>query len=186
MRLFKVVIALLLTCSLSGCRRYYLEVSQLIINRDYLASTHVCSPDPRQHPPPYGRRLIISWQVPVEIMEQNPHIDLDVMFWNYTQERVTYVLDAKRGYVLYTLVGNEYLEKGGILSYKAQLITECGQVYRSWKQQLWVDLITVDEEEYLPPPQPAFPESGEQSESQALSSPNPDTDLLSSDRDDSL
>lgn len=151
-------------------------MSQLIINRDYLASAHVSSPDPRQHPPPYGRRLVISWQIPKEIFDQNPHIDLDVMFWNYTQERLTYTVEAKRGYVLYTLLGNEYLDKGGILSYKAQLVTECGQVYRNWQQQLWVDLINVDTEEYIPPEQPLFPERGEPQEAPSVSSSSPDTD----------
>lgn len=171
--------------AMAGCRRYYLEVSQQIINQEYLASTHVGSPDPRQSPPLYGRRLIISWQIPQEIYDQNPHIDLDVMFWNYTEERIPFTLGAKRGYVLYTLIGEDFLNKKGILSYKAELVTQSGQVYRSWKQQLWVDLIKVEDEGYVPLPPPAFPKSDELKESPVGSSPNQDTDRSSIDQVDS-
>ena len=174
MRLMKVLLLCLLLCPLAGCRRYYLEVSQQIINQATLASTHVGSPDPRQCPPPYGRRLIISWQVPKEIFDPNPHLDLNVMFWNYTEERYTFTMEAKRGYVLYSLIGDEYLEKRGILSYKAQLVTQSGQVYRSWKQQLWVDLIKVEDEGYIPPPQPLYSEPDAPRELSDASSPNPD------------
>ncbi len=145
------------TLTFSGCKRYYLEVAQQVINRDYLASTHVGSPDPLQCNPLYGRQLIISWQIPQEILNENPHVDLDIIFWNYTEERITYGVDAKRGYVLYTLAGSEYERMKGILSYKARLVTQNGRVYRDWEQQLWVDLIQIENEEFTPPPQPTFP-----------------------------
>lgn len=176
MKLLKVLLACFFLCSLSGCKRYYLEVSQQIVNQAILASTHVGSPDPRQCPPPLGRRLIISWQVPKEIFDQHPHIDLNVMFWNYTEERTSFTMEANRGYVLYTLIGSEFLEKGGILSYKAQLVTESGQVYRSWKQQLWVDLIKIEDEGYVPPPQPCYSEPDAPKESHGESFPSLDRD----------
>lgn len=149
-----VVLALLCT----GCKRYYLTVSQQIINRDFLASTHVGTPDPRQAHPPLGRRLIVSWQIPDEVLQKKPHIELDILYWNYTEGKEVYAIDRKRGYVLYTLVDQEFVEKEGLLSYKAKLVTEDGKVYRKWKQQLWVDLIKLDDEEVKLPQAPAFPE----------------------------
>ncbi len=147
----------LLLLSFAGCKRYYLEVAQQIVNREYLASSYIGSPDPLLCHPPYGRQLIVSWQVPKEVLAQNPHIELRVITWDYHEERISYPITSQRGYELYTLVNKEFEQTGGILTYKADLITQEGCVFRTWKHQLWVDLITIEEQPYLPPPEPDFP-----------------------------
>ena len=153
----KSVLVLFFCLVLSGCKRYDLTVTQQIINQEYLASSHVGTPDPRQACPPYGRRLIISWQIPREILNKHPKIELDIIYWDYTEGHLTYEVSERKGYVLYSLLNREFVEKKGLLSYRAKMVTEEGKVYRSWKQQLWVDLIHVKEEGYTPPPQPQFP-----------------------------
>ena len=152
------ILCLALFLFLGGCKRYYLMVSQEIVNRDSLASTHVGTPDPRQANPPEGRELCLSWQIPCEIFQQRPRLELDVIYWNYTEGHFFYSMDAKRGYVLYTLAGKEYEEKEGLLSYRARIVTQEGVVYRKWTQQLFVELIRVGDRDYTPPLQPALPE----------------------------
>lgn len=156
--LIKNVVVCVGLLGLVGCRRYDFSISQQIINRDYLASSHVNTPDPRLCCPPCGRSLIMSWHIPKEIFLRSARIELDVIYWNYTEGHFTYPIEYQKGYVLYTLVGEEYEEKQGLLTYRARLVTEDGYVYRNWTQQLWVDLIHFDEEPFHSPQKPDFPE----------------------------
>lgn len=153
----RLVVLLLFPLLLVGCRRYDFSVSQQIINRDYLASTHVCTPDPRQACPPCGRRLIMSWHIPRDILNRCPQIELDIIYWDYSEGHFSYPITEQKGYVLYSLLNEEYHEKKGLLSYKARIITADGYVYRTWKQQLWVDLIHIDETPFQPPSKPINP-----------------------------
>ena len=156
--LIKVLFLILIFSYVTGCKRYDFSVSQQIINRNYLASTHVNTPDPKQESPPNGKRLIMSWHIPKDIFERKHFIELDIIYWDYTEGHFTYPIESQKGYVLYSLLNEEFEKKKGLLSYKARIVTSDGFEYRNWKQQLWVDLIHVDEESYEPIPAPQFPE----------------------------
>lgn len=145
MAMIKFFVLLSVLFCVSGCQRHYLSITQQIVNRDLLASTHVATPDPRQANPPLGRRLIISWQVPSEIVEKEAQIHLDVIYWNYTEESFTFPVKKRKGEVLLSLLGQEFDEKKGFLTYKACIKTKEGEIYREWKQQLWVELIHTEE-----------------------------------------
>ena len=128
---------------LGGCQKYYLSVCQQWIDARYLSSTHVNTPDPRQENPPIGQMLAIDWRVPEELLAKKPHIELDLIFWDYTQEQKTYPIHQRMGWATYKLLNEHYDKTGGILTYKAAIVTEDGTVYREWKHQLWVKLITL-------------------------------------------
>ncbi len=51
------------------------------------------------------------------------------------------------GWVTYQLLNEEYNAVDGILTYKAEIITEDGEVFCDWKHQLWVNLITLKEDQ---------------------------------------
>lgn len=142
----KLPLFLLVPLLLSGCDKYFVSVSQQKINASYLASTHVNTPDPRREHPPIGQMLVIEWQVPEEILNKRPKILLDVIFWNYTEETETFPIVDRAGTVTYSLLDAEYEKKKGILTYKAEIVTEDGEVFREWRHQLWVKLIHVQEE----------------------------------------
>ena len=55
-------------------------------------------------------------------------------------------LIKSHGLYLFTLINEDYFEKGGILTYKAELI-KGDQILDEWYHQLWTDLILID-----PPP----------------------------------
>lgn len=132
---------------MTGCRRYDISICQIMVNRNYLASTYVGTPDPRQECPPEGQLLSISWRIPSEILLQEPELRLHVIYWNYTEEIFTYPVTKRIGGESYFLLDDEYCEKNGILTYKAEIVTEeCG-VYLEWKHQLWVNLINPEDEE---------------------------------------
>ncbi len=154
----------LLLLVLSSCEKYYVSVSQQWVDVRYLASTHVKTPDPRQDHPPIGQMMIIDWRVPKELLRKKPHIQLTMIFWNYTEKTVCFPIDQRMGWVTYKLLDEEYDETKGILTYKAEIVDEKGSLFREWKHQLWVNLITVQEEA---PQLPIEENEGEESDSLA-------------------
>lgn len=132
---------------LAGCKQYYLSVNQEWVDVRYLASTHVKTPDPRQDNPPIGQKLILDWRIPQEIYEKKPEVVLDLILWDYTTRQVRIPIKRRMDFATYRLFNEEYEKSGGILTYKAEIITQDGEVFREWKHQLWVQLITVTEGE---------------------------------------
>ena len=48
-------------------------------------------------------------------------------------------------YTTYSLLDEEYEKTGGILTYKACIVTQEGKIFKESKHQLWVNLIEIDE-----------------------------------------
>jgi len=132
--------------SLSGCQKYYLSLRQIPIDGEYLASSHVGSPDPRQANPPYGQKVAMMWAIPPHLLEQKPKLILHVVYKNHTEEELIYPIEERSGTEVFSLLNENYEAKGGLLTYKAAIRTEDGETYRKWKHQLWVDLITLKSE----------------------------------------
>lgn len=131
---------------LTSCGKYYLSMCQQKVDATYLASFGAHTPDPRLENPPMGQQLIIDWRIPPRILKKNPTINLDVIYKNHTQKSFEYPIHKRMGWVTYNLLDKEFEKKKGILSYRAELVTEDGKVYKSWVHQLWVKLITFNEE----------------------------------------
>ena len=129
----------------SGCEKYYLGVQQQWIDINYLASSQVNTPDPRKLNPPLGQMLIIDWHVPKGILKQQPKILLDLIFWDYTTTTLSLPLKGTMNYTTYSLLDEEYEKTGGILTYKACIVTQEGKIFKESKHQLWVNLIEIDE-----------------------------------------
>ncbi len=142
MRLGQCFILLLLF--LCGCEKYYLSVKREYVDQSKLASTYVGSPDARQKNPPKGQELILEWRLPMESVDEKMVLVLDVLYKNYAQETISYPVLRRRGLVIYSLLGDEYKEKNGFLTYKAEIRTGEGEVLKEWKQQLWTELIVID------------------------------------------
>ncbi len=132
---------------LPGCRQYYLSVCQEWIDIRYLASSHVSTPDPRQEHPPVGQKLILDWRVPKEILNEKPEVVLNLILWDYTTRQVRIPIKRRMDFSTYWLLDEEYQKTGGILTYKATIETQNGKIFREWKHQLWVNLITINQEE---------------------------------------
>ncbi len=131
----------------TGCEKYYVSVKQVPYNQGYLASSHVGSPDPRRNPPPEGVKLLITWIVPPEVLLQEPKIVLKIIYKNHTEQDHIYPIKARSGYVVCNLIDETYRKTGGPLTYKADIVLSDGSVYREWKHQLWVNLLTLDEDQ---------------------------------------
>ena len=129
---------------LPGCRQYYLSIFQEWVDVRYLASNRVSTPDPRLEHPPIGQMLILDWRVPKEIFNKKPEIVLDLILWDYTTRQIKIPIKRRMDFDTYSLLDEDYEKTGGILTYKAEIVTEDGEVFREWKHQLWVNLITIE------------------------------------------
>jgi hypothetical protein len=147
MHRFLLLLAIPLTLLLfTGCRQYYLSVCQEWVDVRYLASTNVSTPDPRQEHPPIGQMLILDWRVPSDIFKKKPEVVLDLVLWDYTAREIRIPIKRRMDFTTYRLFDEDYEKSGGILTYKAKIVTEDGEVFREWKHQLWVNLITVKDD----------------------------------------
>jgi hypothetical protein len=68
-----------------------------------------------------------------------------VIYRNHTEKTFVYPIESRLGYEVYSLLNHEYDETGGIMTYAAEITTPDNEVYREWKHQLWVNLITLDD-----------------------------------------
>ena len=147
MRFRPLLFVLAALAVLPGCKQYYLSICQEWVDVRYLASTHVGTPDPRQLHPPLGQKLIVDWRVPLDIFKKKPVIVLDLILWDYTTRQIRIPIKRRMDFATYRLFNEDYEKTGGILTYKAEIVTEDGKVFREWKHQLWVKLITVNDQE---------------------------------------
>lgn len=138
------IFRVLLLLSLTACTHGHLSVQTDYINRDYLASDYVETPDPSRYCPPVGQRLIIEWFFPRSYLAyQDLHLELTVRLRNKHEKRINIPALKSYGVFIYALVNADFIDSGGIQTYKVDVVGN-GQVLKEWRHQLWTDLITFD------------------------------------------
>lgn len=133
----------------SSCGKYYLSVQQQWVDISYLASAQANTPDPRKEHPPLGQMLIIDWRVPKYILRQDPRVLIDLIYWDYTTKTVCIPIKGRMDYTTYKLFNEEYEKTGGILTYKARIVTQGDKIFKESRHQLWVNLINIEEDESI-------------------------------------
>lgn len=132
---------------LSGCSKGHLYVQQEWINSDFLASTHVDTPDPRQEDPPKGQRIITSWDFPLSWFRKEPSIFLTVRFWDNTQDVFFRPIEKKRGFSTFFFSNPEEERDKRILTYRVQILSKDGEILETWEHQFWTELIDIGDKE---------------------------------------
>lgn len=105
------------------------------VDRNFLASSHVNTPDPRQKNPPLGQRLLVAWRFPLNLVNEELQMLLTVRFWDNTEELFTHPIDRSKGTAAF------YFSDRKILTYQIQVVTKEGQVIETWEHQFWTKLI---------------------------------------------
>lgn len=121
----------------SSCGRCHLYVQQMSLDRDYLASSHVGSPDRRQNHPPKGQRLLISWHFPFNLFVQQLHLVLTARFSDQTELTFEEPIQKSWGYA-------EFQFPHHLLTYRIQVINHWDEVVEIWEHQLWTQLIDIE------------------------------------------
>jgi hypothetical protein len=126
--------------------RQILTVQTEYLSHENLASYHVRTPDPLLWNPPIGQRLLVSWQLPPSIKcTEDLALNIQLHFHNHTTKTEIVPVRRNTGTYVYALLNADYSEKKGILTYKVQL-TLADQILEEWRHQLWVELITLNED----------------------------------------
>lgn len=133
---------LILLCS---CNRYYVQVHQQRVDRSSLASAAINTPDPKLKHPPFGQMIVVEWKLPKDYLVENPLVQLDVIFWDNVERRYIWPVNQTRGYEILKILDADYEKTGGILTYRARILNEDGEIYREWRHMLWVNLITAEQ-----------------------------------------
>ncbi|NGX42478.1 MAG: hypothetical protein K940chlam7_00758 [Chlamydiae bacterium] len=140
----RLVTTLLALCLLS-CNSDMMSIHTDYMSHETLASYYVKTPDPFLNNPPIGQRLILSWTIPRKHTRYHPlYIKLTLRFRNREEEEKWIHVRKTSGTYIYYLLDKEYCEKGGLLTYKAQLIAN-NCVLEEWRHQLWAELILFEE-----------------------------------------
>lgn len=143
LRIIKLGLFFLIPLACLSCSREYLRVQVDYISKQNLASYHVCTPDPRLINPPQGQRMLISWYLDREKLSHNINIKVTLRYGNQTEEEFWIYPKKQYGFYTLCLLNREYYEKGGIITYKAEMfIDHC--LVKEWRHQLWTKLITFE------------------------------------------
>lgn len=142
--LIKGTLALLF---LSGCYKNHLYVQQEWVDADFLASSKVHTPDPRQAHPPQGQRLLIAWDFPKSVFDRRLTLAATVRFWDNTQTTIVQPIERKRDSIAHFFPNDGQGADRRILTYRVQIFAESGDLVETWNHQFWTELIDVDRHE---------------------------------------
>ncbi len=131
---------------LVGCYTNHLQVQQKPITKDFLASTWVGSPDPRQKHPPNGESLMVSWDFPAITFQEGLFLKTKIRFWDLSEEDFSDIIESKTGWKEYLFLHNLEEPRGKILAYKVVVQTEKGKQISTWEHPFWIKKIEAEKE----------------------------------------
>ncbi len=135
--------ALALSLSLACCSKEELWVQSVAVRSSSLASRYVGTPDPRRECPDLGQKLVTRWKIPKSCRLEDGYFLVLAMRFGSREERVLlHPLRHHSGYYTYKLLNDEYFEREGIQSFKAEIVLEDRMIYE-WRHQVWVDLMEI-------------------------------------------
>lgn len=118
-------------------------MQQECLDVNFLASTRIGTPDPRQENPPSGQRLLIAWCFPEDLFQQNLTLQITVRLWDNSEVQENLVVESKQSHkaLFFPSTGGERR----ILTYRIIVTTKEGEVIETWKHPLWTELIQIGE-----------------------------------------
>lgn len=108
----------------------------MCVDVNYLASTHIGTPDPRQKHPPQGQRLLVTWKFPTSIFDQGLRLVLTARHWDQSEELIEYPLTKRWSY-------EEFYFPCKLLTYKIEIFNTCGELVDLWEHHFWTELIDM-------------------------------------------
>lgn len=141
------ILSLLVLIFFTSCYKNHLYVQHEKMDKTYLASTHVGTPDYRQKHPPDGQTLSIAWDFPLSIFRENLNMYVTVRFWDNKQDVFSQKIDRKRGYKVFKFQDDTFDSSKRILTYKIDVYNEDGVLVDEWKHQFWKELIEINTDE---------------------------------------
>jgi hypothetical protein len=128
----------------SSCQKHHIHVTSIKIDKSSLASSFSGAIDPRQEVSAKGQQLYIEWNLPKKYDKMPISLQLDIIYNDQTHETIVYDVIASEKRLSFFLLGEKYRETKGVMSYKASIITQKGDIVQEWKKNSWFNLIQLD------------------------------------------
>lgn len=122
----------------SSCYTNRVEITQININQDSLASTFTKAPDPRQKNPPRGQQLLIKWNLDQDVSIETCQVIINIIYKNFEQEQIALIPRSKQEEFSLFLLGERYDEKKGFLTYHIQIFSSDKQIAQ-YQHPLWFE-----------------------------------------------
>lgn len=136
---------LLLLCIILflSCSQAPLSVQTEYFRPKDLASSVIGTPDPDKEADIFGQRIRICWSLSKEDFSKGAvELVIAVRLKNSDEQTRTYPITTRSGELTYPVVGPDFFEKGGVLSYSIQL--QAGtEILAESKHRFWVDKVVV-------------------------------------------
>lgn len=114
------------------------------VDANFLASSKVHTPDPRMEHPPKGQRLIIAWDFPKSLFQEDLTMVATVRLWDNTQTVIRKQVERKRDATALFFANDQEGIDRRILTYLVQMVNREGQVVEKWEHHFWTELIDID------------------------------------------
>jgi hypothetical protein len=114
-----------------------LYVQQEKVDRNFLASSHIGTPDPRQANPPEGQRLLIGWDFPKSLYQQQLILVASIRFMSEKEKVCRIPIVRKRGSTAL------FFPKEQILTYRVQVVAADGSILETWKHHFWTEWLHI-------------------------------------------
>lgn len=128
--------------ALSSCTTGYIQVEKIKTDKRTFASRFARSPDDKALlNPPKGEKLYINWSLPIDFNPGMYRLRVGIIYRNLTKETLLFPIKRRAGARIIELLGDEYKEKEGFLSYKLEIVSVDGKLIDDYTHRMWVDLI---------------------------------------------
>ncbi len=144
-----IFLFLLFLTTLTGCQQRMLDVSTLFFSYQDLASTHAITPDPLKVDTDLPREeVILYWNIPAHLFQsEEVKASLDLRFGNRQEKTITIPISERRDHYTYRMSGSFLKKVDYLVTYKAELYTASGKLLATYAHPLWVDRLTIQEQE---------------------------------------
>jgi len=139
MKYLRIVFFCILVFSFYSCCRSYVTLQEQWVDKEYLASFYVNTPDPELKCPPCGKNLLIEWNFPVSVFRQNLSIILTARLWDNTTRVYKHKITEKQGYV--TMYFSFKNPNKKLLTYKVEVMNVKNELVENIENQFWAELI---------------------------------------------
>ena len=136
-----VLLLFIVGLTFSSCSTGYIEVEKIKTDKRTFASRFARTPDPRNLNPPKGEKLYINWSIPIEFRPNLYRMKVGIIYRNLTKETFMFPIKRRAGAQIIEMLGDDYKEKEGFLSYKLEIVSVDGEVISDYTHRMWVNLI---------------------------------------------
>jgi len=113
-------------------------VQQEWVDRNFLASSQVGTPDPRQAHPPEGQRLLVAWRFPKNLVDEGLNLVLTVRYWDNSEEVISRPITQSLSNTAFN-----FFDGQKILTYRIDVVDRQEVVIETWEHQFWTKLIQI-------------------------------------------